>query len=107
MLPLPSCFVSLVSRMPISLCMQGRLSALSHAMTGLPDFQGPGSSVVLLVLVLLHGITEFPGVPIPEVTFSSLFLAVSHPLILSQSFSALTCNMPVCAQDKTLEPSSK
>lgn len=91
MLPLPSCFDSLVSRMPISLCIQGRLSALSHAMTGLLDFQGPGSSVVLPILVVLHGITEFPGVPIPEVTFSSLFLAVSHPLILSQSFSALTC----------------
>lgn len=88
---MPSCFDSLVSRMPISLRMQGRLSALSHTITCLPDFQGPGSSVVLLLLVVLHGITELPGVSIPEVTFSSLFLAVSHPLILSQSFSALTC----------------
>lgn len=91
MLPLPSCLDSLVSRMPISLCMQGRLSAFCHSMTCLPDFQGLGSSVVVLLLIVLHGITELPGVPIPEVTFSSLFLAISHPLILSQSFSAPTC----------------
>lgn len=60
-------------------------------MAYLPDFQGPGSSVLLPLLVCLNGITELPEVPILEVTFSSLPLKVHHPLILSQPFSIPTC----------------
>lgn len=90
-LPWPFCFDSLVSRMPSYLSRHTEFQALSHAPAHLPDFQGPGSSVLLTLLVCLDGITELPGVPILEATFFSLLLEVSHPLILSQFFSAPTC----------------
>lgn len=74
-----------------SYLIEAEFQALSYAMAHLPDFQGPGSSVLLLLLVCLNGVMELPGVPILEATFFSLPLEVSHPLILIQSFSAPTC----------------